>query len=30
MAEPVQVDLHNIYRPEDVRRRGFTGLPPEK
>lgn len=24
MAEPVLVDLRNIYRPEDVRRRGFT------
>jgi UDPglucose 6-dehydrogenase len=24
MAEPVMVDLRNIYRPEDVRRRGFT------
>jgi UDPglucose 6-dehydrogenase len=24
MAEPVLVDLRNIYRPDDVRRRGFT------
>ncbi|RDI58625.1 UDP-glucose dehydrogenase family protein [Microvirga subterranea] len=24
MAEPVIADLRNIYRPEDVRRRGFT------
>ncbi|WP_342362676.1 UDP-glucose/GDP-mannose dehydrogenase family protein [Terrarubrum flagellatum] len=24
MKEPVIVDLRNIYRPEDVRRRGFT------
>ncbi|KMO17990.1 UDP-glucose dehydrogenase family protein [Methylobacterium platani] len=24
MAEPVLVDLRNVYRPEDVRRHGFT------
>jgi UDPglucose 6-dehydrogenase len=24
LAEPVVVDLRNIYRPEDMRRRGFT------
>ncbi|MBV8564288.1 MAG: UDP-glucose 6-dehydrogenase, partial [Methylobacteriaceae bacterium] len=24
MARPVIIDLRNIYRPQDVRRRGFT------
>ena len=24
LAQPVVVDLRNIYRPEDMRRRGFT------
>ncbi|MGE7418499.1 UDP binding domain-containing protein, partial [Methylobacterium tarhaniae] len=24
MAEPVLVDLRNVYRPEDVRRHGFS------
>ena len=24
MAQPIVVDLRNIYRPEDMRRRGFT------
>jgi UDPglucose 6-dehydrogenase len=24
LAQPIVVDLRNIYRPEDMRRRGFT------
>ncbi len=34
MAEPVLVDLRNVYRPEDARRHGFTyasvGRPPDR